>query len=321
MELETARTLARTMMTEHGLPALGWKFAFDRAEKRLGLCTFTTKTISMGAAYVLAADEDAVSQTMLHEIAHALVGSRAGHGYLWQSKARNIGYLGKRTAENPHHAAKQTQALEDAKAAEAHAAAVTSGPLRPGERVTSVDGRHSGLLVSVAKVNCKFLNDRDDTVWSTRITNLLRANAQSAAPVPPNAVAVLVPLATTSPTRIRVGDRISSSLSSRSGVVTSVGRSRFHYTSDQDGKTWTVPFASARLLEPGAGVKAAAQTATAAALLVVPRFHVGDPVVLHQPSSKYHGLTGAVESVGPKNCKVRTNRGIITCPPQLLRAR
>ena len=72
----------------------------------------------MGLAYVESEEVARVEQAMLHEIAHALVGPYAltasgdrqvrngryvqtRHGAVWKRKAREIGYSGKRTADNP----------------------------------------------------------------------------------------------------------------------------------------------------------------------------------------------------------------------------
>lgn len=110
MELNAARTLAHTLMAEHGITASGWTFDFDSARRRLGVCKHNTKSITISRFMVGAADEETVRQTMLHEIAHALVGAsvrnpRTGkrdvHGSEWKRVAASIGYTGKRTAENP----------------------------------------------------------------------------------------------------------------------------------------------------------------------------------------------------------------------------
>jgi hypothetical protein len=107
MDKTEARTLAEKMMTEHGLIEAGWTFAFDGAERRMGVCRYGVRRIQMSRHYVSAATSEQVGQTMLHEIAHALLpatvgGKSVGHGNLWKAKAASIGYTGKRTAENPY---------------------------------------------------------------------------------------------------------------------------------------------------------------------------------------------------------------------------
>jgi hypothetical protein len=99
MELEKAERLARHLMVRHGLK--NWSFKFDRAKNRLGLTTFHTRTISISRHMVIAGTREHVHQTMLHEIAHALLPPSAGHGPEWKKKAASLGYTGQRTADNP----------------------------------------------------------------------------------------------------------------------------------------------------------------------------------------------------------------------------
>lgn len=73
----------------HGL--YEWKFKFDRAKKRFGCCNFSTKTISLSTDMVFLNSEDAVKETILHEIAHALCGHHAGHGEIWKETVMRIG--------------------------------------------------------------------------------------------------------------------------------------------------------------------------------------------------------------------------------------
>lgn len=101
MEQHAARTLATELFERHGLHARGWKFGFDNAERRLGVCIHSRSTITISAKMTAAATQSEVEQTLLHEIAHALTPG-TGHGPRWQAKARSIGYNGERTAPNPH---------------------------------------------------------------------------------------------------------------------------------------------------------------------------------------------------------------------------
>lgn len=94
MNRTTAATLARTLMNDHGLGH--WTFQFDRAKRRFGQCRYGTNTISLSAPLVTLNDEAQVHNTILHEIAHALVGPGHGHDYVWRAKARAIGCDGLR---------------------------------------------------------------------------------------------------------------------------------------------------------------------------------------------------------------------------------
>lgn len=88
-------------MDEHGLH--GWAFAFDRARVRAGACHFGDRRITLSRALTAAHDEAQVRETVLHEVAHALVGPRHGHDQVWRARALAIGATGERcySAEEP----------------------------------------------------------------------------------------------------------------------------------------------------------------------------------------------------------------------------
>ena len=50
----------------------------------------------MAAGFAATADEAEIEDTLLHEIAHALVGRRHHHDAVWQAKAREIGCSARR---------------------------------------------------------------------------------------------------------------------------------------------------------------------------------------------------------------------------------
>ncbi len=77
-----------------------WRFNFDYANRRLGRCSYTEKTITMSEEFCLNASDDDIRDTILHEIAHALVGPEHGHDHIWYSKAKEIGCSGKRTHDS-----------------------------------------------------------------------------------------------------------------------------------------------------------------------------------------------------------------------------
>lgn len=96
MRLEEARRLALALLAEHQLIQLGWTFSFDGACNRAGLCSFRRKRISLSAELTQKATNAQVRETILHEIAHALVGPAVGHSEKWRTKARSIGCSGAR---------------------------------------------------------------------------------------------------------------------------------------------------------------------------------------------------------------------------------
>lgn len=96
MELNRAQELATILMSKHDLTSKGWRFEFDTAKRRFGCCNYRYKRITLSKALVLVNDEARVKNTILHEIAHALVGGGHGHDWAWRSKALEIGCDGNR---------------------------------------------------------------------------------------------------------------------------------------------------------------------------------------------------------------------------------
>jgi len=84
-----AARLARDLMNQHG--AGGWAFAFDRARRRFGCCQHRHHLITLSEPLTKLNSEAEVRDTILHEIAHALVGPGAGHGIKWRQQAALIG--------------------------------------------------------------------------------------------------------------------------------------------------------------------------------------------------------------------------------------
>lgn len=95
-ELNRVRTWANALIALH-LDPTEWSFGFDSAKTRAGLCDYTRKRITVSRYLAARYDDDEIHQVLLHEIAHALAGKRAGHGPGWKAVARELGYEGKRT--------------------------------------------------------------------------------------------------------------------------------------------------------------------------------------------------------------------------------
>ncbi|MBX3195641.1 MAG: SprT-like domain-containing protein [Schumannella sp.] len=77
-----------------------WSFGFDNARTRAGLCRYDRKRISVSRLLAARFEDDEIHQVLLHEVAHALAGPRAGHGPRWKSIARDLGYAGSRVHHN-----------------------------------------------------------------------------------------------------------------------------------------------------------------------------------------------------------------------------
>lgn len=89
MDIVQAEKLALKLMREHDL--VSWNFRFDRAKVRFGCCNYTHKIISLSRHLTQLNTSEIVRNTILHEIAHALVGNSHGHGKAWREKALEIG--------------------------------------------------------------------------------------------------------------------------------------------------------------------------------------------------------------------------------------
>lgn len=89
MSLYETQQIATAAMQEHNLH--DWSFAFDNARKRFGLTNHRTKVISISKHLAQLNEENHVKDTILHEVAHAIAGHGAGHGYHWRVVARRIG--------------------------------------------------------------------------------------------------------------------------------------------------------------------------------------------------------------------------------------
>jgi predicted SprT family Zn-dependent metalloprotease len=94
-DLNRVRTWANALIALHLDPAQ-WAFGFDNAKTRAGLCNYTDKRITVSRHLAGRYEDDEIHQVLLHEVAHAIAGSRAGHGPKWRAVAAELGYEGKR---------------------------------------------------------------------------------------------------------------------------------------------------------------------------------------------------------------------------------
>lgn len=95
---EIVSRLARVLMDEHGL--YDWKFEYSNDIQTMGWCWYKEKTIKFSRRY-LHHNSDAIEDTILHEIAHALVGPKVkAHGVEWRRMARQLGARPETCAES-----------------------------------------------------------------------------------------------------------------------------------------------------------------------------------------------------------------------------
>lgn len=94
-DLRRVTIWANALIALH-LDAREWSFAFDNAKRRAGLCDYTARRISVSRYLAQRYDDDEIHQVLLHEVAHAIAGPRAGHGPRWKRAADELGYVGGR---------------------------------------------------------------------------------------------------------------------------------------------------------------------------------------------------------------------------------
>ena len=89
--LVAVRTEALTLMEHYGLTERGWHFQFSNHKLILGQCVHDHKLIKFSQHYALKSTQESITDTLLHEIAHALIGPFHGHDETWQRKAIELG--------------------------------------------------------------------------------------------------------------------------------------------------------------------------------------------------------------------------------------
>lgn len=85
--LHEIEILTSELMQKHNVEH--YKFKFSRRRNAAGYCT--NNTIMLNVDYCLRVNKEKIINTILHEIAHAVVGVTHGHRKIWQDKARDLG--------------------------------------------------------------------------------------------------------------------------------------------------------------------------------------------------------------------------------------
>jgi len=97
MDRREALAMAEDLVRRHGLT--GWRVQLDTAKRRAGVCRFEDRVIGLSGPLTELHSEADVRDTVLHEIAHALVGPAHGHDSTWRATAVRIGCSGKRCVD------------------------------------------------------------------------------------------------------------------------------------------------------------------------------------------------------------------------------
>lgn len=78
-----------TELVNHHLT--GWTWKWDRATSRYGCCHQSQKLITISKPIASINPWEETKDTVLHEIAHAIVGAGHGHDKVWKNACRLIG--------------------------------------------------------------------------------------------------------------------------------------------------------------------------------------------------------------------------------------
>lgn len=81
--------LACETLSYYGLT--DWSFTLNRRKRDMGLCLYDPKVIALSVHFVQLNDEETIRDTLLHEVAHALVGPGHGHDAVWRQKSLEVG--------------------------------------------------------------------------------------------------------------------------------------------------------------------------------------------------------------------------------------
>ena len=100
MDKLEAQKLALREMAKWKLIDNGWTFGWmsRRATQTCGQCVYRAKAIRLNPRHVELNTPEVVLDTVRHEIAHAMVGSRANHGPAWRECAVRVGATPERAA-------------------------------------------------------------------------------------------------------------------------------------------------------------------------------------------------------------------------------
>lgn len=84
------------LLVENGLYEKGWRFNWMNRRNTYGLCRYGPKLVQLSLLFVDHNDEEKVLEVCRHEVAHAIAGHKAGHGWEWQMIATQLGVVNPR---------------------------------------------------------------------------------------------------------------------------------------------------------------------------------------------------------------------------------
>lgn len=94
MTINQAIKLAQKMMSKY--PELKyWSVTFNKRKSAFGVCNYTRKQIELSALLIPVMTDEAIEETTIHEIAHALTRGH-NHDNVWKTKCVELGGNGQR---------------------------------------------------------------------------------------------------------------------------------------------------------------------------------------------------------------------------------
>ena len=88
---DAVRDWALAVMAGFGLSE--WRFEFTRGVRVLGVCRHRRRVVGLSRHLIERNSAEQVRDTLLHEVAHALVGVGHGHRPVWKKEAAEIGVI------------------------------------------------------------------------------------------------------------------------------------------------------------------------------------------------------------------------------------
>lgn len=94
MNIRDSITLAKEMISRYE-ELKNWTVTINNRKTAFGICDYNKKQIQLSILLIPEMTEDAIKDTIIHEIAHALTKGN-GHNYIWKRKCIELGGNGKR---------------------------------------------------------------------------------------------------------------------------------------------------------------------------------------------------------------------------------
>src|SRR6267142_2373214 len=86
-----AQNMCDSKLKELKLWEKGWRTTFSKSEQYIGRCWHDSKRIEISLIHLNTRSEASLSDTILHEIGHAIAGHDHGHDEVWRAECIKLG--------------------------------------------------------------------------------------------------------------------------------------------------------------------------------------------------------------------------------------